>query len=121
MSTQSTDPAKTLQAENLKWEAHPKFKGMERAYLLNKRDDNFGVTMALDRWLPGAELDRHTHQDCDDIFYIIKGKAKIWLDGIGDVPLVTGSFVKVPKGLAHQPHSVEQETLCHHTWFPATY
>lgn len=119
MSSQAAELAKVIQAEEMRWQPHPRFRGTERASLLNKRDDNFGVTMALDRWSPGAELDRHTHPDCDDIFYIIRGKAKIWIDGVGDVPLVLGSFVKVPKGVAHQPHSVEEETLCHHCWFPA--
>jgi mannose-6-phosphate isomerase-like protein (cupin superfamily) len=119
MSTEAMQAAKIIQPSERKWTPHARFAGVKRADLLNRKDDGFGVTMALDYWSVGADLDRHTHLDCDDIFYVISGKAKIWIEGIGDVPLVAGSFVKVPKGALHQPHSVEEDVVVHHCWYPA--
>jgi mannose-6-phosphate isomerase-like protein (cupin superfamily) len=112
--------AKVLDAAAVKWAPHPKFKGVEIAYLLSKKEDGIDVTYALVRWHVGAEIPRHIHEDSDDILYIIQGKATIWIDQVGDVPLSAGSFVRVPKGVLHQPHDVEEELIAQDLWFPAT-
>ena len=112
--------AKVLDPSTLQWNPHPKFKGVEVAYLLSKKDDAIDMTCILARWHVGAEIPKHIHEESDDILYIIQGKAKIWIDGVGDVPLSAGSFVRVPKGVLHQPHDVEEEMILHDTWFPAT-
>jgi mannose-6-phosphate isomerase-like protein (cupin superfamily) len=111
---------KVLQARDVKWNAHPQFKGVEIAYLLTKRDDNVDMTCAMVRWSVGAEIPRHIHEKSDDILYIIKGKAQIWIDGVGDIPVSAGSFVRIPMGVLHHPHSVTEEVVAHDTWFPAT-
>jgi mannose-6-phosphate isomerase-like protein (cupin superfamily) len=41
------------------------------------------------------------------------------VDGIGDVPLVPGTFLRIPKGTLHQPHSFEEDFIAHDTWYPA--
>ena len=120
MSTEAMQAAKIIQPSERKWTQHARFAGVKRADLLNRKDDGFGVTMALDYWSVGADLDRHTHLDCDDIFYVISGRAKIWIEGYGDIPLKAGSFVRVPKGVLHQPHDIEEDLLAHDTWLPAT-
>ena len=111
---------KVLQPEEVQWNPHPKFKGVEIAYLLSKKDDLIDMTCALVHWKVGAEIPRHIHEESDDILYILKGKAKIWIEGVGEVPLKAGSFVRVPKGVLHQPHDVEEDLVAHDTWFPAT-
>jgi mannose-6-phosphate isomerase-like protein (cupin superfamily) len=111
---------KVLDPSTVQWNPHPKFKGVEVAYLLSKKDDAIDMTCILARWHVGAEIPKHIHEESDDILYILQGKAKIWIDGVGDVPLSAGSFVRVPKGVLHQPHDVEEEMILHDTWFPAT-
>ena len=111
---------KVIQPTDMDWNPHPKFPGVEIAYLLTKRDEDVDMTCAIVHWKVGAEIPRHIHEDSDDILYILKGKAKIWIDGYGDIPLKAGSFVRVPKGVEHQPHDVEEDLLAHDTWFPAT-
>ena len=111
---------KVIQARDAEWNPHPKFKGVEIAYLLTKKDDDVDMTVAMVHWQVGAEIPRHIHEDSDDILYILKGKAKIWIEGIGDVPVSAGSFVRIPKGVPHQPHDVEEDLVAHDTWFPAT-
>lgn len=120
MPEKITQPAKVVQPSNLKWEIHPKFKGVESAYLLSKRDDNSGITYALTHWAVGAQFKKHIHEHSDDIIYFLKGRATIWVEGIGDVPMVAGSFVRIPKGVAHQPHDIEEDVMAQHTWTPAT-
>lgn len=111
---------KILQAADVKWNPHPQFKGVEIGYLLSNRDDKVDLTCAMVHWKVGAEIPKHIHENSDDILYIIKGKAKIWIDGVGDVPVSAGSFVRIPKGVLHQPHDVEEDLIAHDTWFPAT-
>ena len=111
---------KVVHEASLVFNPHPKFVGVEIAYLLTRKDDELDMTTAIVRWKVGAEIPRHIHEDSDDILYILRGKAKIWIDGHGDFPLVAGTFVRVPKGVLHQPYGVEEEVLVHDTWFPAT-
>jgi mannose-6-phosphate isomerase-like protein (cupin superfamily) len=112
--------AKVLQAAAVKWAPHPKFKGVDIAYLLSRKEDGIDMTCALLHWNVGAEIPKHTHEDSDDILYIIQGKATIWIENVGDVPVSAGSFVRIPKGVLHQPHDVEEDLIAHDTWFPAT-
>jgi mannose-6-phosphate isomerase-like protein (cupin superfamily) len=111
---------KVIHSETMDWNPHPKFKGVEIAYLLTKKDDEVDLTCAMVHWEVGAEVPRHVHEESDDILYILKGKAKMWIDGIGDVPLSAGCFVRIPKGVLHQPHDVEEDLIAHDTWYPAT-
>ena len=111
---------KVIQPAEMDWRPHPKFPGVEIAYLLTKKDEHVDMTCAIVHWKVGAEIPRHIHEDSDDILYILKGKAKIWIEGHGDIPLHAGSFVRVPKGVLHQPHDIEEDLIAHDTWFPAT-
>ena len=111
--------AKVIQADELHFSPHPKFKGVEIAYLLTRKDDDVNMTTAIVHWNVGAEIPEHTHEDSDDILYILRGKARIWIDGVGDIPLRAGTFVRVPKGVRHHPYDIEEDLLAHDTWFPA--
>ena len=111
---------KVIQPTEMDWRPHPKFPGVEIAYLLTRKDEHVDMTCAIVHWKVGAEIPRHIHEDSDDILYILKGKAKIWIEGHGDIPLNAGSFVRVPKGVLHQPHDIEEDLIAHDTWFPAT-
>jgi len=120
MNEITTNTGKVVQPADVKWEPHPKFRGVESAYFLSKRDDDAGITYALTHWSVGAQFEKHAHDHSDDIIYVLKGKARIWIEELGDVPLTAGSFVRIPKGVAHQPHQVEEDLIAQHTWFPAT-
>jgi mannose-6-phosphate isomerase-like protein (cupin superfamily) len=112
--------AKVVQPSEMKFNPHPQFKGVQISFLLSKRDDAVDVTCAIVRWAVGAQFDKHIHENADDILYFIQGKAKVWIDGVGDFPVGPGSFVRIPKGVLHQPHDIEEEVVAHDMWFPAT-
>ena len=44
-------------------------------------------------------MEKHIHENSDDIIYVLKGKAKMWIDNIGDVPMREGTFLRIPKGV----------------------
>lgn len=112
--------AKVVRMTELQFSPHPKFPGVEIAYLLTRKDDGGDVTTAIVHWKIGAQIPRHIHEESDDILYILHGKAKIWIEGAGDFDLTPGAFVRVPKGVLHQPHDVEEDLLAHDTWLSAT-
>jgi mannose-6-phosphate isomerase-like protein (cupin superfamily) len=112
---------KVIQPSEMKFNPHAQFKGVEVCKLLTQRDDNVDVTCTIVRWHVGAEIAKHVHDNSDDILYFMQGKAKIWIDGVGDVPVSAGSFVRIPKGVQHQPHSIIEEVIAHDMWFPALF
>lgn len=111
------EQAKIIQKDDIKWEPHPQLANAKVAYLLSNRDDRMDITCLLVSLPRGTHVEKHTHE-CDDIIYVLKGKAKLWIDGIGDVPLVEGTFVRVPKGVRHQPHSIEEDFVAYDVFYP---
>jgi|GEM_PF-1629759 len=79
------DSVKIVHKEDLKWEPHPQLANVEVSYLVSHRDEKMDLTCMLVHLPPGTDVPKHTHE-CDDILYVVKGKAKIWLDGIGEGP-----------------------------------
>ena len=110
---------KLVQPDERKWDPHPQLPGVEVSYLLSRRDDNVDMTGALVHLPVGSEPARHLHENSDDILLVLKGKAKMWVDGVGDVPLVPGTFLRIPKGTLHQPHDIEEDFIAYDIWFPA--
>jgi quercetin dioxygenase-like cupin family protein len=111
------EKVKIVRAEEIKWEPHPQLATAEVAYLLSHRDENVDLTCLLVHLPPGTEVARHTHE-CDDIIFVVRGKAVIWIDGVGDTPLEPGTFVRIPKGVLHQPHSIEEDLLLYDVFYP---
>ena len=111
------EKAKVVQDEKIKWEPHPQLANAKVAYLLSHRDENTDLTCLLVRLPVGTQVEKHTHE-CDDIIYVLEGKCKLWVDGIGDVPMVKGTFVRVPKGVLHQPHDIEEDFVAYDVFYP---
>jgi mannose-6-phosphate isomerase-like protein (cupin superfamily) len=109
---------KIVQPDKIKWEPHPQLADARVAYLLSNRDDGAGFTCLLVNLPVGTKVERHIHENSDDIIYVVKGKAKMWIDGIGDVPMVPGVFVRIPKGVLHQPRDIEEDVLVYDVFHP---
>ncbi len=54
-----------------------------------------------------GELVWHTHDEEDELFFIVKGKLTIQFDD-GDVVLSEGDFMTIPKGIRHNPVADEE-------------
>lgn len=110
---------KCIQPDDRTWNPHPQLPDVEVAYLMSKREDNVDITCALVHLPVGSKVEKHLHEHSDDIVLVLKGKAKMWVDGVGGIPLVEGSFLRVPKGTMHQPHDIEEDFVAYDIWFPA--
>jgi quercetin dioxygenase-like cupin family protein len=110
--------AKVIQAGELKWEPHPQLKTAKVAYLLSNRDEQAQLTCMLVRLPKGTKVERHVHPNSDDIIYVLEGKATMWVDNVGDVPMVKGAFIRIPKGVSHQPHDIEEDLLAYDVFYP---
>ncbi|MBI5571848.1 MAG: cupin domain-containing protein [Desulfomonile tiedjei] len=111
------EEVKIVQKEGVKWEPHPQLATAKVAYLLSHRDEKMDLTCLLVHLPAGTQVEKHTHE-CDDIIYVLRGKAKLWIEGTGDIPVVEGTFVRIPKGVAHQPHSIEEDFVAYDVFYP---
>jgi mannose-6-phosphate isomerase-like protein (cupin superfamily) len=59
---------------------------------------------------PGASGDPHTHEDCQETWYVISGKGKLRI-GDEEIMLVPDTLVVAPQGVEHQIFGDSQETL----------
>jgi mannose-6-phosphate isomerase-like protein (cupin superfamily) len=53
-----------------------------------------------------GEFTRHSHPETDELFFVLSGRLTIKLDDV-EVELTPGQLFVVPRGLHHQPVSVE--------------
>ena len=88
---------KVINFPEAKWEPHPQLPGVEVAYLVSNQHDAVNITCALVHLQAGAAPAKHSHENSDDILYVLKGKAKMWVEGYGDVPLEPWDVFKNPQ------------------------
>lgn len=112
------EKSKVLGSEQIKWEPHPQLANAEVAYLLSKRDENMDLTCMLVHLPPGTEVAKHNHPNSDDIIYVVKGKAKMWIDQIGEVEMKEGTFLRIPKGVDHQPYDITEDFIAYDVFYP---
>ena len=112
------EETKVVQPDEIMWEPHPQLKNAKVGYLLSKRDENSDITCMLVHLPVGTEVEKHIHENSDDIVYVLKGKAKMWIEKVGDVPMEEGAFVRIPKGVMHQPHDIEEDVLVYDVFYP---
>lgn len=86
------------------------------AFLLSQRAEGTDLTCMLVRVPVGTDVERHT-QECDDIIYALEGKATLWIEGVGNVLMVLGTFVRIPAGVAHQPYNIEEDLVVYDVFY----
>ncbi len=109
---------KLLRPVDTTWGPHPQMPGIQVAYLLSHRQDKADLTCALVQLPTGSQPQRHRHEHSDDILYVIRGNARMWIDGLGDLPLTPGTFLRIPKGVWHQPRGIQEDLTIHDVWYP---
>jgi quercetin dioxygenase-like cupin family protein len=109
---------KVLQPNEISWEPHPQLADAKVAYLLSNRDEKADLTCLLVHLPAGTQVEKHTHDNSDDIVYVVKGKGKMWIEEVGDVPMVEGTFIRIPKGVLHQPRDIEEDLVAYDVFYP---
>ncbi len=112
------EKSKVVQPDEIKWEPHPQLANAKVSYLLSNRDERADLTCLLVRLPAGTEVGKHIHENSDDIVYVVKGKGKMWIDMVGEMPMVPGAFFRIPKGVLHQPRDIEEDLLVYDVFYP---
>ncbi|MEJ2623006.1 MAG: cupin domain-containing protein [Pseudolabrys sp.] len=101
------------------WVPHPKFSDVHVSWLMEKTRGEAPFDCALVRMSPTAEVFEHIHAAESDVLYVLSGQAIMSVSGIGDIPLSRGSFLRIPPGVSHRPHSFTGDFTAFNFW-PAT-
>ena len=97
---------------------HPFLRGVGMRVRYSHRDDDGDLTCFVVRCPQGSEIEEHVHEDETDVIYVLRGKAKMWIEDRGVFPLQPGVFVVVPRGLKHRTFDVEEELVVYDVFTP---
>ena len=101
----------------LEWAPHP-FLPIQIKPLLSQKADGAEITIFLVKVPVGKDIPEHVHETQEDIIFILSGKGRIWIDGLGDFSLEKGTFVRVPKNTKHRIYGVTEETINYDVFTP---
>jgi quercetin dioxygenase-like cupin family protein len=102
---------------DLPWTPHP-FLPIRIKNLLTKKDDQGDITIFLVSIPAGKEIPEHVHETQEDIIFIMAGKARMWIDGVGEFSLEKGTFIRVPKNTKHRIFNVTEDVLNYDVFTP---
>lgn len=105
--------------DQIAWTPHPRFPGVRIAWLMQRARGEAPFDCALVRMPPDAEVFEHVHAAESDVLYVLGGRATMSVAGVGDIALSRGSFLRIPPGVAHRPHSFADNFTAFNFW-PAT-
>lgn len=74
---------------------------VERLYVYEKIGRLNGNVLSVVN-VENRTLDFHVHENSDELFYVIEGEFKLETEE-GHIPVKSGEFVIVPKGVKHRP------------------
>jgi quercetin dioxygenase-like cupin family protein len=97
---------------------HSFLRGVDMRVLYSHRDDGGDLTCFVVRCPAGSEIEEHVHEDETDVIYVLRGRARMWVEDRGVFPLQPGVFVVVPRGLRHRTFDVEEELLVYDVFTP---
>ncbi len=108
---------KNMRVDELSWEQHPIFHELLIKKLLSFEKDQVDLSIMMVRAKKGIQVPAHVHEQ-DDIVYQLAGKCKMWVEGEGDFEMLPGSFIRIPAGIKHQPHDVEEDIVAFDIFLP---
>jgi quercetin dioxygenase-like cupin family protein len=94
--------------DTIKEEPHGMNENTKLKIILTKKDDNVEITSFHAKVPKGEEIPEHTHE-VHDILFPLKGKAKVWIQGLGDFQLRPGVVLDVPPKALHKLYDVEED------------
>ena len=104
-----------IAADAAPWSAHPTFADVRLAWLLPPAAAA-GLACALVRIADGSTVPEHVHAGQDDILYVLRGAARMWIDGHGERALRPGDFLRIPAGMRHRPFGFDGDFLAFNLW-----
>jgi len=104
--------------KEVEWESHPMVKDIKIKVFLSKRDHNADLTCMLVSLPKGSSFPEHIHENQDDIVYYLKGKCRVWIEGIGEIIAEEGTFLRIPKNTRHAVLEALEDTLLYDVFCP---
>ncbi len=95
-----------IRKKDIKFQPHPKFKGVSIAMLAGEAE-NLGVGVSILELSQGVEIPVHTHDESLDSIYCLAGEGKIYHQGNWK-PFGQGDYCLVPPGQEHGVKSGDQ-------------
>ncbi len=116
------DPGIVVNEKDVAWTPHPVANGIETKLLLSRKNHGAEASVMLVRVTPGAipEVPEHVHESSEDIIYTLKGSAKIWIEGQGEIDLTPGRLVRVPRNVKHRAYDISADFLVFDVFAPPT-
>ena len=114
--------AVVIQEEGGEWKPHEFAPGIKSKALLSQKNDGAQVSIFLIQTTEGGTLSvpEHSHEDSEDIAYVLSGRAKMHIEGLGEIELKQGTFVRVPKKVKHRVYDIEPNFVVLNLFSPAT-
>ncbi|MEA3313957.1 MAG: cupin domain-containing protein [Caldisericota bacterium] len=110
-----------IDAKGSNWVPHPTVKNVFIKTLVTKKE--FGdesPTIFLVKVPKGAFVPKHTHAVSEDILYILAGRAKMFVEGVGEFKISEGMLIRVPRDTEHSMFDVSEDVLVYDIFAPAT-
>lgn len=82
------------------------------------KDNEAGVTCLFVKIPKGREIPEHFHGLSNDIIVRLEGKARIWIQGIGEFEMRRGVVMDIPKGVEHKIFDVTEDVLAFDVFNP---
>lgn len=92
---------------------NPKDPGVLKKILFGKKDLLFGGEIQMINWAvlrKGKSFIAHYHEDMNEVFIIVSGKVKIWVDKEEEI-LKEGDAVLVPMKKVHKMENISKEDV----------
>ena len=105
--------------ENLPWMAHPSADNVSIKKIVST--ERFGAespSIVMVKVPVGEEVPEHVHETSEDILFILSGKATMWIDRIGELPLQKGTLVRVPRNRTHRIFNVSDDLVIYDVFSP---
>jgi quercetin dioxygenase-like cupin family protein len=105
-----------IEGGELVWSAHERFLDVRLAWLMRPKAPGAPLSCALVQIADGANVPAHIHDGEDDILYVLRGFARMAIDGVGERTLAAGDFLRVPAGARHRPYGFAGDFLAFNVW-----
>ncbi len=89
---------------DIEWKTGPDTKGNPRTRFKRLTGPEFGskqMVVGLMEVIPGRTFHLHHHEDAEEFYYVLKGKAKVTLDD-EEFEATPGTFFYIPAGCPHR-------------------
>jgi len=103
----------------VEWEPHFMTDKGKIRWIYTREKDESPIAVMQIFLEKGVTLPDHVHRDQPDLIYVLKGKATMFIDGVGEFPAEAGMIIQVPPNTKHAIRNIEEDILLYNVFAPA--